>query len=330
MPNGETAIRTRPIVPGAPAARIVQTASNRPSAPPRRAARSTSNLAFVPKSVLFGLVPLVTIAVVGFPYYKLPLAERLRSPYHPYLRPSGLIGQSAGLLAFALFLFLWLYPLRKRIRKAPFLGPVPRWLDAHIVAGALVPVAAAVHAGFRFTGLIGLGYASMIVVAMSGVIGRYVYVRIPRSRAGLELTREQVSAERRDILGELVESTGLDPSQVIELLKPVPVAERTGILGTLWNLVRDDFHRRRAIARLMRQCGAGSGVRKSRARLHHVASLARREMALAQQIRALDATNRVFRLWHAFHLPFAITAFFAVSIHVAVAVAFGATWFFHP
>jgi hypothetical protein len=267
---------------------------------------------------------------VGFPYYTLPLAARLRSPYHAYLKPSGTVGLSAGLLAFVLFLFLWLYPLRKRLRGATFLGSVPRWLDAHIVAGALIPVAAAIHAGFRFTGLIGLGYASMIVVALSGVIGRYVYVRIPRGRAGLELNMEQVAAERGEILHELVESTGLDPTQLVELLRPVPVAQRTGVIGTLLFLLRDDFDRRRAIRRLLKACNSVSGVRRSRARIQSVAALARREMALAQQVRALDATSRVFRLWHAFHLPFAVTAFFAVTIHVVVAVAFGATGFFRP
>jgi hypothetical protein len=49
-------------------------------------------------------------------------------------------------------------------------------------------------------------------------------------------------------------------------------------------------------------------------------------MALSQQIRMLDQTNRVFRFWHAAHRPFAATAFLAVAVHVIVVVALGATW----
>ena len=54
--------------------------------------------------------------------------------------------------------------------------------------------------------------------------------------------------------------------------------------------------------------------------------LARREMALAQQARMLDATHAVFRYWHVLHRPVAVAALLAVLVHVAVVVAVGATW----
>jgi hypothetical protein len=38
----------------------------------------------------------------------------------------------------------------------------------------------------------------------------------------------------------------------------------------------------------------------------------------------LDATRRVFGLWHVVHRPFAIMAFIAVAVHVVVAVLVGA------
>jgi hypothetical protein len=50
-------------------------------------------------------------------------------------------------------------------------------------------------------------------------------------------------------------------------------------------------------------------------------------MALTQQARMLDATQRVFRLWHIAHRPFAFAALVAVFVHVGVVVAMGMTWF---
>ncbi len=91
--------------------------------------RSTARpVPFVPRTVAFALVPLVGVGLAGLPYYGLPLAERLRHPMHEWLRPSGLVGQSAGFLAFALFLFLWLYPIRKRFRQLRY-NPlfIQRW-----------------------------------------------------------------------------------------------------------------------------------------------------------------------------------------------------------
>jgi len=73
--------------------------------------------------VLF-IVLLTAVCVVGMPYYTLPMAARVRSPSHPWLKPAGYIGQSAGLLAVAIFIFLWLYPLRKKFRWLAFTGTI--------------------------------------------------------------------------------------------------------------------------------------------------------------------------------------------------------------
>jgi hypothetical protein len=59
-----------------------------------------------------------------------------------------------------------------------------------------------------------------------------------------------------------------------------------------------------------------------------VRQLARREMALSQQMRLLDATHRLFRFWHVAHRPVALAALVAVAVHVGVAVAMGVTWFY--
>lgn len=272
------------------------------------------------------MIPLAALGAWGSSYYIAPLAERLRSPYHELLRPSGPIGLAAGFLAFVLFAFLWLYPLRKRLGAVRWLGPMPRWLDVHIVAGILMPFVAAVHAGFRFSGLIGIGYLSMLIVACSGVVGRYLYLRIPRSRSGIELNREQVSSERRDILGRLVESTQLDPSLLTDLLQPIRVTKRFGVIGTLVQMMQDDWQRRRAIRGVLRALRKG-GLAHDPAQVRKVRELARRELALGQQLRLLEATRKIFQMWHTFHLPFAIMAFLAVAVHVAVAILFGVTGF---
>ena len=264
------------------------------------------------------------LMVAGADYYQAPIAARVRHPGHPWLRPSGVIGQSLGILALSLFLFLWLYPLRKKLgRYATRLGPVPRWLDVHIVAGLLVPLVAAVHAGWRFQGLIGLGYLAMVIVCASGVIGRYIYVHIPRSRNGLELDRDEVADERRRLLDGIARAVGLPAAEVERRLAPPARAggPTANPLVVIARMMRDDLARRRTVAAFR----AGLGL--DRAALAPVLRLARREMALAQQAAMLDGIQRVFRHWHAAHKPFAITALLAVCLHVIVAVVMGQTWF---
>jgi hypothetical protein len=280
--------------------------------------------------VLFGFVGLLlAICVVGSPYYLLPVAERVRDPLHPWLKPAGYIGQSAGLLAIAIFVFLWLYPIRKKFRSLAWTGSIARWLDVHVLAALALPLLVAIHASWRFDGLIGLGFWAMMVVWASGVVGRYLYSRIPRSKAGVELTLEQIGARRQQLLEQIATSTGLAGQEIERALDTGPgPAGRPGIIRTLLCMVSDDLARRRA-ARRFRRLYRRSGPRRrrhDRQVLTWVLRLAKREMALTQQGRMLDATHGLFRWWHVLHRPVAVAALLAVMVHVAVVVALGATW----
>ena len=140
--------------------------------PPRRAAKSAaSGRADTIALVLALAVPLI-VTVWGWSYYSAPLGVRLRHVLHGTLRPSVGIGLALGVASLAGFLFLWLYPLRKSVRALAWMGNLGDWLRVHIVFGLSVPLYAAVHAGWRFDGLIGLGYLSMFIVALSGIVGR--------------------------------------------------------------------------------------------------------------------------------------------------------------
>jgi hypothetical protein len=270
---------------------------------------------------------LLVLLVVALPYYTAPIARRVRDPWHPWLRPSGIVGQSLGLAALGLFLFLWLYPLRKRLARVKALGSLPRWLNVHIAAGLLVPFVAAMHAGWRFEGLIGLGYASMFVVCLSGFVGRYLYVHVPRSRSGVALTLEEVAVERRALLGDVASASGIPVFEIEKRLAPDrPKGPSLNPARVLLAMLRDDVSRRRAVRRLARDLRAVGNAALSRAAARDVVRLARREMALAQQAAMLDGVHELFRWWHAAHKPFAIMALLAVLLHVGVAVAMGQTW----
>jgi hypothetical protein len=281
----------------------------------------------LPIAIILSALALVNLA--GAAYYRLPLAERVRSPMHTWLRPSGIIGQSAGILALLIFVFLWLYPLRKKVRWLAFTGSVARWLDVHIVAAIGLPLLVAIHASWRFEGLVGLGYYAMLVVCASGVIGRYLYVRIPRSRSGVASTRDEVALEQRALITEIAATTGLDPFEAQRTVAVAGPAATTGVWQTVLHLVSDDFARWRMTRRLRRRFGTGrdGGTPLDKATLDRVVRLAAREISLAQQIRMLDATQKVFGYWHVAHRPFAVTALVAVVVHVAVVIAVGATWF---
>lgn len=282
----------------------------------------------IPLFILLAIPVLVT--AWGLPYYVAPLAQRLRHPLHALLKSSGPVGLAFGVLALTLFLFMWLYPLRKAWKALAWTGPVGRWLDVHIVMGLSVPVIAAVHAGWRFDGLIGLGMLSMVIVSLSGIVGRYLYIHIPRDRAGLELSLEAVGGERRALLTRLAIATGRTPQELERslALDPRPYA-RSGLLRALARLVADDMTRWQTIRRLRREWSRSHESRPAldKTALASALRLARRELAYTQQLRALEATRRLFAWWHVAHRPFALTALLAVLVHVVVAIWVGGVRF---
>lgn len=272
---------------------------------------------------------LLAVNVAGARYYLLPIAERVRSPLHPLLKPSGVVGQTAGVVALAIFVFLWLYPLRKKWRRLAFTGSVGRWMDVHIVAALSLPLLLAIHATWRFDGVIGLGFWAMMVVCASGIVGRYLYVRIPRSRTGAELSLEEVAGQRRALIQQIVDATGLTLDQVQALIPAGPARVTPSPTRAMRMMLLNDLERWRTTREVRRRWRAldGGTTAPDRKAIDDVAKLVAREVALAQQVSLLNATHRIFRWWHVAHRPIALTALVAVVVHVAVVVTMGVTWF---
>lgn len=280
-----------------------------------------------PLLVLFG-IPL-TLTMIGLPYYVLPIAERLRSPLHPWFKSTGLIGQAAGWVALTMFVFLWLYPLRKRFRWLAWSGPIFEWFHFHLLAGLAILPLVAIHASWRFHGLIGFGFYSMVLVVLSGVVGRYIYVRIPRGKSGLELDREQLAKQRQGLVRKISAATGLSPEELERMLMTGHGGDGPkGVGRTLLRMLTNDLDRwkleRAFKSRLRNRPGARAGL--DRRTLRETRELARREILLTQQVEMLEATQRVFAYWHVVHRPVSVTALVVVLIHVVVAMVVGMTW----
>lgn len=271
----------------------------------------------------------LALTVWGASYYLAPVEERVRHGLHRLLRPSGLIGQGLGIAAFAMFAFMWLYPIRKSVRAFSRLGSLATWLRIHVVVGLALPFVAAVHAGWRFQGLVGLGYLSMVIVCASGVIGRWIYASMPRRRDGLDMSREEVVNRRRTLVTEIAVRLDLTPLEVEHALESIQRSEPAkGALGSLRRLITDPIVRARALRALRRAWLAPRAGRAplDRATLDQVLALAGQEIQYGQQLQRLAFTQRIFHYWHVAHRPFAVTALVAVLVHVVVAYFTGVTF----
>jgi hypothetical protein len=254
----------------------------------------------------------VPLLLWGLDYYATPLIER---PFHPQddlFRPTGLVGNRLGILGTAMIAFgVAMYLVRKRWRRLQGVGRLRTWLSVHIWLCTLGPFLILLHTSFKVGGIVSIAFWSMAVVVGSGVLGRYVYVHLPKADNGRFLEMREVEAAQRALREELAAS-GLSGASLDALAVPEPVRTPTPVQA-LGLALRAGLAGRRALA----EAGAEAG---------EVAALARRYRRLALDRAVLVPFSRLFRYWHAFHLPLALVMAFVLLVHVAVAFLFGYAW----
>jgi hypothetical protein len=278
-------------------------------------------------------VVILFLAAYGYAYYSLPIEERPFSPLHSQLRSSGSIGLKLGFLSIGMFCALFLYPLRKRWRWLGSKGITRRWLNFHVLLGLTTPVIVTFHTSFKSRGLAGVAYWTMISVALSGLIGRYVYAKIPRSISTAKLTVADLETQTTELVGRLGASTHISSTDLAPLLN-VPSTEeirRMSLPGALWFLVRTDVARPFQLSRLRRHRLKGSqriltigGFLSSHNRdVEALITNVKRQSRLSTAMAFLDRMERVFHLWHVIHRPFSISFVVLISVHIGVALSVG-------
>ncbi len=274
----------------------------------------------------FGLWTIIVVwgLTRGLGYYLTPNDQRPYSPQYQQLRPAGTDGLRFGILgALAITVGVATYSVRKRSRPLSRAGKLKYWLEAHIFLCSIGPALVLLHSSFHVGGLIAIAFWSMIVVALSGVFGRYVYVRIPRTVHGQFAGLAAVERERAELLDALRKDLGPRLDQVEHLLGSAVRPPSTGFVRALAAAVRFDLVRRatlRKVKAVLRRLQLPATTRAE------VESLLARQLELEQELALLVPFQRLFRYWHLLHLPLAVAMFIVVALHIGIAVAFGYAW----
>lgn len=273
------------------------------------------------------------LAVYGFDYYTLSAADRPFSPKHILLKPSGAIGVKLGVLGLAMFLAIFLYPLRKRWPWLSRQGSSRHWLDIHVLLGLSAPFIIAFHGSFKFRGFAGIAFWFMLAVALSGIIGRYLYAQIPRSLNTAELSLRELQELQIQLAQKLLYQELL-PAEDLRSLWRLPSAElvqRLSPFKALVYMMALDVGRAFRIATLRRHRLGWSGkvatmggfLPTRHAHLERAIRTARQEAATAKRVLFLAQAQRVFHFWHIVHRPFSYTFALLALIHLVVVAAMG-------
>lgn len=117
-----------------------------------------------------------------------------------YIRPDEVLtaesgfGYALGIIGGSLMLFLLLYPVRKKMMIGKYLGSVPFWFKLHMFLGVVGPIAILYHANFSMGSLnSSVALWCMILVAGSGLVGRYFYSKIHYGLYGRKASLDELN-----------------------------------------------------------------------------------------------------------------------------------------
>ncbi len=250
---------------------------------------------------LYFIIVLLAVGILtyfGLSYYNLPIEERYFSGLHILLKPSGYIGHGLGVFGTLLIVGgLFGYMARKRMKIFSRIGALKYWLELHIFMTTLGSVFVLFHTSFKFGGLVSVGFWSLAIVWSSGVIGRFIYLQIPRTIEGRELSLQEVKDFKDELELKLKNKYDINFSEI-----------RT----TKFSQLR---------LKLLAKNISGKDFKK-------VKGLIREERKIETRIKRLASMQSMFKYWHVAHLPFALIMLIIMVIHVSVVLFFGYKWIF--
>jgi len=237
-------------------------------------------------------------------------------------------GYALGIIGSVLMLLLLLYPLRKKLRSMHRLGPIKYWFRTHMIFGVIGPVCIIFHANYHLGSLnSNVALFCMLLVASSGLIGRYFYKKIHFGLYGGKATLKELGQATRISRGELSDEIPLNShlQTMLKKIEQASLAEHKGILGSALHVVRFTLLSRRyhfRLRRIMKRALQREAQRQNwpaREFRRHYRALRRhlrKYLAVTRKIAELGFYDRLFSLWHVLHLPLFLMMIISGLIHV--------------
>jgi hypothetical protein len=300
---------------------VIETRPAAPTTPPPRPTRVAAKPQPVKKR---SVTPVATFSAVVLAL----LIVGWFVPTERYITPQRGIGYALGIIGGSMMLLLLLYSARKHVSWLRFLGPTVAWFRYHMILGVLGPLCILYHSNF------GLGATnsnvalfSMLTVAGSGLIGRYIYARIHHGLYGSKLSLGELKTGA-DALRSHSGAFGFLPQLVTRLEStenkllaagphlPVLGVAKLAVVAVLAIESRWQLHG--YVRRGLRAAAKASPViAAERKRLRRTAfAYIDKRLSATRRVAGFQSYERLFSLWHALHIPLLFILIAAGIVHV--------------
>jgi hypothetical protein len=237
------------------------------------------------------------------------------------------LGYALGIVGGVLMLILLLYSLRKRVRWLAHFGATRHWFRLHMILGIVGPLLILYHCNFELGDLnSNVALFCTLLVAGSGLVGRYLYEGIHHGLYGSKTTL-------RELAGRLEQS--IEAGQASRLVAPIheelkaldglvldpplSVAQSVARQFTIMWQSRRTYHRLVRMTRreLIRKSLTSAAVDQHADRLEEIIRRYLRDhLGQVRQVARFNSFERLFSLWHVVHVPFFFMMILTALFHV--------------
>lgn len=223
-----------------------------------------------------------------------------------YYKPGTGLGYALGLVGGLMMLTLLMYSLRKHLQFMQGLGKLKYWFRLHMILGVLGPTLVIFHTTFRLGSLnASIAFYCMVLVASSGLIGKFAYTKIHRGLYGSRNTLKEAKEELAGSSGDVKSKLHFFPKveKRIEYFEYLALQKKRNFLEGIWFFLTFDI--RRMV--LAWQCKRYIFKKLGPERMHDVAkeasSLVRQYLIQIQTVAQFKKFEQIFSAWHVLHIP---------------------------
>jgi len=240
------------------------------------------------------------------------------------------IGYNIGLVGGIMMLTLLIYPVRKRIGFMRNWGILPKWFKWHMVFGVLGPALIVFHSTFVLRSVnAGVAMVCMLLVSGSGIFGRFFYTKIHNGLYGRNTSFTQLQEDLNGS-GDVKSVLNFAPEIQRKLVEFHDYAMKSSKGGKLsvWNFltlgVRVQWLTRTLVIELEDLMYTDANEKQwNDAQMKRLDELffqnerfIRNYLTTVQDLAQFSTYEKLFSLWHIFHVPLVYMLVFSSIWHV--------------
>ena len=239
-----------------------------------------------------------------------------------YLSAETGTGYSLGIIGGSLMLILLLYPLSKRFALLTRWIPIRYWFGIHMLFGIIGPTMILFHSNFHLGSMnSSIALFSMLLVALSGLVGRYIYTHIHHGLYGSRVSLKELKQDTENNHTTLLNMIEMNESihEQLSIMEAKAIKPYTGILQSLLDVIYlgvSAKHLKLKVILALKNSLKYKSKSKVREKNKLVIKSVNRYTLALRHMAAFKLYERLFSLWHILHLPIFIMMIITAVIHI--------------